>query len=140
MKACKILNLVLASLLVLSLLAGGCGQAAEKATEKAMESAIERETGEKVDLDLDDESLEIRTEQGTLKAGSTYEWPPGMPADVPEFKYGTIIGVIETNSDAGKFYSVSMEDIAADSFDKYKNNLEGKVWTMELTQQMSSGG
>jgi len=73
---------------------------------------------------VDNESVEISTDQGTLKAGSTYDWPEGMPSDVPEFKYGTIIGVMESNSDAGRSYTVALENIEADSFDEYKSALE----------------
>ncbi len=139
MRMKKYLSMVLVVLLALCLIIGGCGNAAEKATEKALETAIESESGEKVDLDVDNESVEITTDQGSLKAGSTYNWPAGIPSDVPEFKYGTIIGVMETNYEAGKSYTIALENIEADSFDKYKNALEGNGWTIQFTQQMGAG-
>ncbi len=139
MKINRNVGILLVFLLALSLIVGGCGQAAEKATEKVLEEAIENESGEKVDLDVDNESVEIKTDQGSLKVGSTYDWPSGMPSDVPEFKYGSIIGVIESNSDAGKSYTVTLENIEADAFEKYKSALEDNGWTIQYTQQMGTG-
>ncbi len=139
MKINKKVSIVLVFLLALSLIISGCGKVAEKASEQAVEKVIESETGEKVDLDMDNESVEITTDQGTIKAGATYDWPSGMPSDVPEFKYGSISSVIESTTEAGTSYTVTFEEVAADSFAKYRDDLEDKGWTMQLTQQMGSG-
>ncbi len=139
MKINKKVSIVLVILLALSLIMGGCGKVAEKATEQVIEKAIESESGEKVDLNLNEGSAEITTDEGSMKIGSTYDWPSGMPSDVPEFKYGSITGVIESTTDAGTAYTVTFEEVEADSFEKYRSDLEDNGWSIQFTQQMGSG-
>ncbi len=131
----KQITIILAVLLALSLIMGGCGKVAEKAIEKTIES----ESGGKVDMNLKEGTTEITTDQGSIKIGATYDWPAAIPSDVPEFKYGTVTGVMESATETGTSYTVTFEEIAADSFEKYRSDLEDNGWTMQYTQQMGTG-
>jgi hypothetical protein len=59
----------------------GCGKSAQ---EKVAEKAIEQQTGDKADVDIGDESMEITTEDGevSMKAGKGAKLPDSFPEDV----------------------------------------------------------
>ncbi|MGA9275342.1 hypothetical protein [Ilumatobacter sp.] len=47
-------------------LTAGCSQIAERATEEAVERAVEADSGEDVDFEIDDDGFSIETEEGDI--------------------------------------------------------------------------
>lgn len=60
----------------------GCGNAVEGLAEGAVERALENELGETADVEIDEDSFTVDTEEGstTVGAGSV---PEDFPADIP---------------------------------------------------------
>ncbi len=58
----------LITLLLLIIFLAGCQKAAEKAAAEAMEEQLEAETGGDVEVNVEDESVTIETEEGTIQA------------------------------------------------------------------------
>ena len=130
------ISLLLITLLTMSLLISGCGKVAEKASEKAAEKAIEQASGGNAKVDLNKEgNVEVTTNEGTLKTGSN-EWPGQIPSDVPRFKEGEIISVVEsTEEDQGTGIFVGIENAGIDSADKYKSELEKAGWSISMSSK-----
>jgi len=60
----------------------GCGGAVEGVAENQIERAIEDELGESADVEIDDDSFTVDTEEGSISAGAG-SVPEDFPADVP---------------------------------------------------------
>ncbi|QGG96815.1 hypothetical protein [Actinomarinicola tropica] len=79
----RVRHLTIAGAAGAMLLAGACGEAAERVGENALEAAIESESGADVDLNLDDDgAISVETEDGSFSMGQT-EIPDDWPSDVP---------------------------------------------------------
>lgn len=72
-----------ALLLALALALGGCGEVAEKASEEAIERAVESDGSADVDVDSDDGSVKVETDEGTTSYGEDLDLPDAFPSDVP---------------------------------------------------------
>ncbi|MEN6351699.1 MAG: hypothetical protein ABFD08_20205 [Syntrophomonas sp.] len=121
---------LLVAFLGMSLVMAGCGNVAEKAAEKA----IEKNVGGNAEVDLDkDGNVEITTDEGSFKTGNA-EWPGQIPSDVPRFKEGKIVSVLENNTDEqGKGILVGIENASLEAVANYKEELEKNGWTITLT-------
>jgi hypothetical protein len=60
----------------------GCGNAVEGLAEGAVEKALENEIGPSADVQIDDDSFTVDTEEGSITAGAG-SVPDDFPADVP---------------------------------------------------------
>jgi hypothetical protein len=124
------LSLIIISVFILSAFAGGCGKVAEKATEKA----IEQSSGGQAKVDIKDDQVTVKTNEGTTTVGGTTQWPSKMPADVPKFTYGKIVGVSETTTtDKGLTEYIVVEGVALGDGAKYASQLESAGWKIEST-------
>lgn len=135
----RLICLLVTMAMALSLVMTGCGKASEKVAEKASEKAIEDATGGKAKVDLNKDKIEVKTDEGTYKAGSTYEWPSQIPADVPKFSYGKIITVTESSTVQGNSVFVGINEVKDDAYDKYKSALESAGWKINLTNRSNDG-
>jgi len=97
-----------------------CKKASEKTGEKIIETAI----GNNADVDVDDEKIVIKTDEGTFTSdASANSWPDAIPNEVPEFKEGKIVNVSTQFVDNNKNWTLLYEDIP----DKALNNYEAKL-------------
>jgi len=97
-----------------------CKKASEKTGEKIIETAI----GNNADVDVDDEKIVIKTDEGTFTSdASANSWPDAIPNEVPEFKEGKIVNVSTQFVDNNKNWTLLFEDIP----DKALNNYEAKL-------------
>lgn len=135
----RVICLLLAVAITLSLVITGCGKLAEKASEKAAEKAIEDASGGKADVELSKDKLEVKTDGGSVKVGDSNEWPKQMPADVPKFTYGKITSVAESTTAQGNNIIVGIENAGAESFDEYKSDLESAGWKIDMTSRTEDG-
>lgn len=128
------LVLVVLSVFVLSVLASGCGKAAEKASEQAAEKAIESATGGKAQVDLSKNEVTIKTDEGSTKIGGTNQWPAKIPSDVPKFERGKISSIMEsTPTEGGYQVMVGIEEASKADVEKYKEQLESAGWQITST-------
>ena len=108
-------------LLALMTMFCSCKKSAEKAQEKIMETAI----GENTDVDLDDEKIVIKTDEGTFTSDATIKsWPNEIPNDVPEFKDGKVVNVSTQSMDESKNWTVLFEDVPNNALDTYEAALK----------------
>ncbi len=83
------LLMLMIALVVIALLAFGCGEKSEKiVVEKMAEKAIESNIGTDAKVDIEKESIRIETDKGemTMTAGDSAKLPANFPRDVFLYK------------------------------------------------------
>jgi hypothetical protein len=118
-----------------------CRNTGKKTAEHTMEKAIEQSTGEDADVDLENQKVTIKTGDYTahVEAGAQV-WPAGMPAEVPEFKYGKIKGVTTSEQPDVYNWTVVYEEVPADAFKKYNEELKAKGIETVFMDMSGKGG
>lgn len=102
----------------------------EAAAEKIVERAIRMSTGNKAEVDMSGDSVQIKTKDGdmVMSSGAGAKLPETFPKDVPIYKGAVIIHAV---SQADTAHSVTMQ--TKDSMEKvaeyYKTALTSKGWT-----------
>ncbi|TLP81774.1 hypothetical protein [Maribacter sp. ACAM166] len=127
------------SLLTIAILAGNnsCKRAAEKATEKIVEKSI----GDEVEVDIDDEKVVIKTDEGTLTTDAAVKsWPNDIPDEVPEFKSGNIVSVTTQEINEDNNWVVIFEDVTTAALEKYKDALESEGFKINYTTTAGTSG
>lgn len=128
----KLINSVLCAavgITLLALLSGlpACKQAGEKQQEKLLEKTLEQGSGQKADVDIDDQKITIESEGSKVEINTgEKQWPPDAPAVVPELKAGQITGTTISQSEQGKNWSIRYSGVGIEELDKFgailKNN------------------
>lgn len=132
------LTRVMALFFAISLVAvtTSCKRAAEKTQEKIIEKAI----GNEADVDLDDEKIVIKTDEGTFTADANIQsWPNEIPNEVPEFKGGKIVVVNTQEMGDSKNWVVIYEDVSQEDMENYKKQLERSVFKINFTTTAGTG-
>ncbi len=120
LKQVVLLILTLFALLLMTLLSS-CKKSAEKAHEKIMETAI----GNNANVDMDDEKIVIKTDEGTFTSDATANsWPDAIPNDVPEFKDGKIVNVSTQVVKEGKNWTLLFEEVDDKALNEYEAKLK----------------
>ncbi len=132
----RFLVLFLTSFLVLSL--AGCG-IKQKMEEKAAEQFLESVGGG--DVDLDDDTLTIKGEDGQEVTFGSTEWPTSeLSKALPAFTAGTIDGVV----DSEEYLMVTIQEVAKADFESYveevKNDFTEDDYSVESNGVLSYGG
>lgn len=113
-----------------------CKRAAEKTTEKLIEKSI----GDDAEVDLDDEKVVIKTDEGTFTTDATIQsWPDEIPDIVPEFKDGKIVVVNTQEMEDGKNWVVIFEDVSKDGIEKYKEVLKNNDFKINFSTMAGTG-
>lgn len=74
-------NYVLAAgLIVFAFILSGCGR--QNLIDKQAESILEKNLGSKAEVEVDNEKINIKTEQGSLQVGGNVKLPENFPKDV----------------------------------------------------------
>lgn len=108
------------------LLFSGCGFITEKITSKAVEGLMENAAGDGVDIDLDDDKIVIKSDDGGEMVFGGGEWPTGTAAKtIPVFKDGKIDYV----NDFGTSAMISIIDTAKDEYLDYIEKLKAEGFT-----------
>ncbi|MBT3320044.1 MAG: hypothetical protein HN389_09815 [Clostridia bacterium] len=134
----KILFVLLIALLVMGLIA--CANAREKAAENLIEEMIEKESGEKIDIDIDDggDSITMETEEGEMTIEGDEDgmaWPSDkLPAGFPKLNGVTVTTVI----DAGGGIMIGFEGCTQSAADAFISNFTAGGW--KITMEAESEG
>ncbi|MBU0975293.1 MAG: hypothetical protein ABIE03_07410 [Patescibacteria group bacterium] len=156
MKKGGIAIVVIIGVVLLALLGCGIGgyfvynrfvkkEVTENLAEKIVEEAIENETGDDVNVNIEgtngEESVHISDGDNSVDVSSGEDWPDDMPSYVPEFKYGTLTVKTKISGDTSGEYGWSMvyESVDSDALEKYKNDLEKSGWSIETTIDTGEG-
>jgi len=110
----------------------------EEIGDEMIEDALESATGGEAEVDSDDESVHIESDDMTMDIGSDEEWPDEIPGYVPEFKYGSIMGVTHSTTDEEDYWLISIEEVDSNAFSKYKSDIENNGWEVSYTQSSDS--
>jgi len=143
MKKAIALTAVISMTIFMLFSASGCfnlGQkVAEKVTEKAVEKAIESEGGE-AEVDIGEEGVSIKTDEGEMTVGEGAELPEGFPKVVPVYPDMGITASWKATEDGKETFSVSgmTSDSREKIFNWYKSQLGG--WEIEGEFTSESGG
>lgn len=125
-------------LLVWVLMAGcSCSEKAEESiAEKAIEKAIEAQTGEKADIDVDKESMRIKTKDGemTMTAGKSAKLPDNFPKDIPLYGGAALDMVMEVPQ--GYSISFATRDEVSKVSQWYLKEMSSQGWTKEASMDM----
>lgn len=140
----KILWILPALALALSLAA--CQSPSEKAGEKAAENLaekmLEKASGGKADVDIKGDSVEVKTDEGSIQTGEKVSLPAEFPKDV--YVYEGDIKAVFTNAE-NKGYTVSIETskTPAEIKTAYEARLKSDGWkttgTMDFGDSISIG-
>ena len=129
------------AVLALALVLSACGKSEEKAAETLAEQALEANSGQDVDVDIEDDgqTVTIQTEEGTLKqsSGDNVALPSDFPTDISlpaEYKVMSVMTM-------GPVTSVVMEvpESPSDLFASFKSGQSGQGWKETLSMQGADG-
>jgi len=125
---------------VLAFIAGcSCSENAEQSiAEKIAEKAIEAQTGQKADIDMDKESMTIKTEDGdvSITSGKSAQIPDNFPKDIPMYEGYVLDMAMEVPE--GYSLSFTTEDDVAKVSEWYLNEMTDEGWTKEASMDMGS--
>ena len=128
---------VVGAAVALALVVTGCGKAAENLSEKATEKIIESQGEGNVDVDIDndDGSYSINTDEGSISFGA--DLPRSWPEDVPLPDDLAVTGGSDMSSDGGALVVVSgLTSMAADDvLNMYESSMSG--WTEQSKQEIN---
>ncbi|MBU0732015.1 hypothetical protein KKC88_03995 [Patescibacteria group bacterium] len=113
--------------------------ATKKASETVTEAISEQATNGDVDVDFDEGTFTVETEEGTVSIGQT-EIPEEFPSNVPVYSGATVVWT--SSSTADQAYWVDLE--STDDFDTvetyYNEQLESNGWEVTDTTTYTADG
>lgn len=121
--------------LVLVLGLSGCGKSiSQMAGEKVAEKAIEKQTGGNVDID--NGSFKMETDQGKYEAGENVKLPDDFPKDVYVMD-GIIKTAISNQADGGFMISIETDKSVDDVASLYQEKLKDESWKITGTMNFN---
>jgi hypothetical protein len=118
-----------------------CQPIGKKGAEKAIEQALEQESGENADVDLN--ANEATITQGDVTSHidpNANTWPRDIPSEIPEFTYGQIKGVTTTDQPQAYHWTIAFENVPGDGIKKYDAELKAKGFQTIFLDMGSQGG
>mgnify|MGYP000939973509 CR=1 FL=1 len=135
-------NLPLMGVLGLSLLLTGCSftdQLGQKAGEKIIEKTIESQTGGKVDIDADGQSMTIKGDNGESVTMGSAKLPDNFPKDIlvlDDAKF--IFSMASGENDFSVVYLTDKNP--TDAFTAYNDDLAKQGWKKETEMDLGDSG
>lgn len=130
----KYFILTLSLLMVTGLLTTGCGQ--KTLTEKTIEKSMEKSLGGNADVDIDNNSLKMETDEGIIQVGENSE----LPADWPDDIYVTSGEITSSASHQDGTFNVSLttNKSVSEVKTKYENELVSADWNITMTMSIDN--
>jgi len=119
----------------------GCRSVEEKVAEKVIEKAAESK-GEDVDVDLSEEGVTIKSDEGELNIGEGAELPDGFPDVVPINPDLQIVTSWKSTEEGKENFAVSAlydKGSGNEIFNWYKNELVSSGWEITNEYTVDSG-
>jgi len=123
----------------------GCRSVGEKVEEKVAEKAIEKAAegeGEDVDVDISEEGMTIKSDEGELSIGEGAELPDGFPGVVPINPDLQIVTSWKSTDEGKENFAISAlysKGSGDEIFNWYKNELASSGWEITDEFTMDSG-
>lgn len=121
------------SILALSTVAlSACSWFGNGAAEQAMEDRIKEETGQDADVQMDEDGMEVKTDDGTATFGG--DVPADWPSDVPVYEGAKVQYTASTNPANGRpgnMMVLQSTDASDDVYAFYQQALVDNGWTVE---------
>ncbi len=128
----KVLFFSLALLFTVTLLGSGC---AKKAVEEKVEDDIEEATNGEADVDIDDNSVNINTDDASIEIGESVEVPADFPSDVYIID-GTVVLALEIEENNGYTLNIQTDKPVAEAKAEYQNQLEAEGWAIDISMDL----
>ena len=113
----------------------------DQAAEKAVEKMLEKTSGGKAEVDIQEGKVKIKTEEGESEVSTgEKEWPKDLPESVPQFTMGKVRGVTRSDAQGNKSWNVILEEVEAGAVEKYTAALKSKEWQIMQTMTTGEGG
>lgn len=115
----------------------GCDEKAEeKAAEKMAEKAIESSIGGNAEVDIEENSFRIQTEEGemTMTAGDSVKLPADFPRDVFLYKGANLNTAMELPEGFNLMFQT--KDNPTKVSEAYLAEMEAKGWSKEMSMDM----
>jgi len=113
----------------------------KKASEKASEKMIEKSIGDDAEVDINDEMITVKTDEGTFTTdANAKDWPQEIPKDVPEFTNGKVTAVTTQLMDDSHNWVIVFGDVPENAIEDYETTLKGEGFTILLTTLAGTGG
>ncbi len=129
MKKLLIITFVIGIGLVLS----GCGVA-----EKVAENTIESASNDIVDVDIDNNSLTLNTNGGTIEVGEKVSMPDNFPSDI-HVADGDLISAMTIDENNTFSVSLNSNDSASNLKSEYQTELANDNWEIDSTLDFGGG-
>jgi hypothetical protein len=131
------LIIALGAAFLLSLMACSGKSAQEQLAEKALEKA----TGKKAEVDLQQRKVTVKTGDGQSEISSgPGTWPTDLPADVPPFVQGKVKAVTRATVEGKQSWNVTLEALEPGALQNYSKILEAKGWKSMQSMTAAEGG
>ena len=141
MKKLTVLNSKRVLLVLLSLSLMTAFYSCKKAAEKASEKMIEKSIGDDAEVNINDDMITVKTDEGTFTTDAkAKDWPQEIPKDVPEFTNGKVTAVTTQVMGDSQNWVIVFEDVAENAIEDYKTTLTDKGFTIVLTTTAGTGG
>ncbi|MEB3226054.1 MAG: hypothetical protein VKJ86_09645 [Synechococcus sp.] len=126
-------KILLPSVLLFSLSLGGCGLVQEMIFEKAIEAG----TGEKVDIDTSKDTVDIKTDEGSLSvsSGENIPLPDTFPQDIYLYQDAKVNMAMDLPE--GVSVSFTTKENPAAVKEKYKAEMAKNGWSQEMTMDVN---
>ncbi len=129
--------LIIAAIFSLS----SCKNNAKENAESMMENAYEKETGQKMDVNIGDQSTTITTDMGSTQYSSEIKsWPRDIPSDVPEFPSGKLNGGLTTDQNDGFGWTLNYINIPKEAVREYEQLLKAAGFQTNVVIVNDQGG
>lgn len=118
-----------------------CKNNSKDQAEDMMENAYENETGQKMDVNLGDQSTTITTDAGTTQYSSEIKsWPKDIPSDVPEFAFGKQNGGLTTDQNDGFGWTLNYINVPKEAVREYEALLKAAGFQTNVVIVNDQGG
>jgi len=125
----KKISLIIIMLFAVAVIAGaGC---TKKAAENKAENAIEDATGGSADVDVDNNTIKVETDEGTMEIGENVSLPSDFPSDV----YVADGDILAASKTADNAYSATVETSksVSEMQTKYETEFADEGWDVNTT-------
>jgi hypothetical protein len=105
--------------------------------EQLVEQAIEGQTGAEVDLEQDEGTVKIETEEGSAEFGLGAELPADFPSDVPIYPGAQVISSLSLGPNRASV-SLQSSDNYADVVAFYEAGIPAEGWNVESRNEFTA--
>lgn len=124
--------LLIGVIILVAVTLSGC----KKAAEKTAETAIEAASGGEVDVDIENDSMKINTNAGSLEVGEGVSLPANFPDDIYLIA-GDIMSALTVDADSTFQVEIDTPQSLSDAASVYDEELQADGWTITSTLEMT---